>query len=340
MIDQIAKLPRVSLGCFPTPLVDAKHLSQVLGGPRILIKRDDLSGLALGGNKCRMLEFLMGYVKQQGFDSYVISGVSNLSIQLASAAARLGIKVRQILLKDATTPKEKQGNYVLHKVLNSDMRIREPTGRPAEILDDIIGQRNSALESEVLKLRDEGYNPFVVRALESLPPVAGTGWVNGVDEIWQQLKEQNIEPQYLVVTTGVGITHSALVVGAKYLRTPFKIIGISNLYERTKAISEVVRMSNETAEFLELDISIMPEEIIIYDQYRGGYGTISKESIEAVKLVAQTEGFFLDPIYTGKAMAGLIDLIHKGQFTSKETIVFIHTGGIPSLFVHSEEFVS
>lgn len=339
MIEQIAKLPRVSLGCFPTPLMDAKHLSQVLGGPRILIKRDDLSGLALGGNKCRMLEFLMGYVKQQGFDSYVISGVSNLSIQLATAAARLGIKVRQILLKDATTPKEKQGNYVLHKILNSDMRLREPNG-PAETLDDLIEQRNSALENEVLKLREEGYNPFIVRALESLPPVASVGWVNATDQIWQQLKAQNIEAQYLIVTTGVGITHSGLAIGAKYLQTPFKIIGISNLYEKPKAISEVVRMSNETAEFLELGISIMPDEVTIYDEYKGkGYGTISKESIEAVKLVAQTEGFFLDPVYTGKAMAGLIDLIHKGQFTSKDTVVFIHTGGIPYLFVYNEELV-
>jgi len=335
MIEEIAKLPRVSLGCFPTPLIEARHLSGVLGGPRILIKREDLTGLALGGNKCRKLEFLIGDAKQKGFDSFLISRITNLSVQLATAAAKLGIEFRLILHGDAT-PKQKQGNYILHKILNSDIRIVEPID-PTEALDNVIAKRRAALESEAVRLRQEGYNPFIMPPFETTP-VEVAGWVDGVDEIWQQLKAQNIEAQYLIITTCQGGVHSGLALGVKYLRAPFQVIGVSNMHKKARAVSEVARMCNEAAEFLELGINIMPDEITVYDEYiGGGYNDITKECIEAIKLVAQTEGFFLDPVYTGKAMAGLIDLIRKGRFTPKETVVFIHTGGIPALFVYHEE---
>ena len=336
MIEQIDKLPRVSLGCFPTPLVEARHLTAVLSGPRILIKRDDLSGLALGGNKCRHLEFLMADAKQKGIDSFVLGAATNLSIQLAAAAAKLGVKVRYVLYDDAVF-KEKQGHYVLHRILNSDMRLLEPIGT-VEASDDIIAKRNAALEREACKLRKEGYNPFVRREFE-YPPVAIAGWVNAADEIWQQLKAQNIEAQYLIITTSQGGTHAGLALGTKYLGNPFKLIGISDHYTSARATSAIVKMANATAEFLDLGISITPDEVTVYDEYTGaGYNKLDKESIEAIKLVAQTEGFFLDPVYTGKAMAGLIDLIHKGRFTAKDTVVFIHTGGIPYLFVYPKEF--
>lgn len=334
-----AKLPRLSLGCFPTPLVEAKHLSEVLAGPRILIKRDDLTGLALGGNKCRRLEYLMGYAREKSLDSFLVSGIHNYTAQLGAATAKVGpsFKVRQIIHGDVS-PKDKQGNYVLHKILNSDIKVIEPIS-PDETPNNVTAKRNAALESEALKLRQEGYNPFVIRAWESTP-VENIGWVNAVDEICQQLKEHNIEAQYLITTTSQGGTHAGLALGTKYLGNPFKVIGISEHYTRAEAISEVVRMTNETAEFLKLGISITPNEVTIYDEYTGddGYLKPTKESIEAIKLVAQTEGFFLDPVYTGKAMAGLIDLIHKGRFTAKDTVVFIHTGGTPYLFLFNEEF--
>lgn len=333
MIESIARLPRVSLGCYPTPLVEAKHLSEVLGGPRILIKRDDLTGLALGGNKCRRWEFLMGYAKQKGFDSFLISGIQNATVQLAAATAKLGLgfKVRQIM-HGGISPKEKQGNYVLHKILNSDMKVIEP------ISPDETAKRNAALDSEAVKLREEGYNPFVMRAGESIP-IENVGWVDAADEIWQQLKAQDIEAQYLVVTVSQGSTYTGLTVGAKYLRTPFKVIGISEHHARAKVMSQIAKMANETAEFLELGLTITPDEVTVYDEYIGeGHLEPTEESIKAVKLVAQTEGFFLDPVYTGKAMAGLIDLIRKGRFTAEDTVVFIHTGGIPYLFAFHQEF--
>ena len=334
MIEAIAKLPRVRIGCYPTPLTEAEHLSKVLGGPRILIKRDDLTGLALGGNKLRKLEFLLA----EGHDSYIISGLHNLALALASACAKLDIKFRQVLEADASH-QQKLGNYYLHKILGTDMRIIE-SGGPAKTVEEIITKRNSALDSEVPKLLEGGYNPYVMRPFDA-PPVENIGWADAADEIWQQLKAKNIEAQYLIITNCQGGTNAGLEVGAKYLGNPFKVIGISNTYKRDKAISEVVRMANETAEFLNLGISFVPDEITVYDEYvGGGYGKITKECIEAIKLVARTEGFFLDPVYTSKAMAGLIDLIRKGRFTSKDTVVFIHTGGIPALFVYYEELTS
>jgi len=177
----------------------------------------------------------MGHAKQKGFDSFLISGIHNTTVQLAAAAGKLGFKVRLIIHGDIS-PKEKQGNYVLHKILDSDMKMTEPAG-PTEAPDDIIAKRNAALESEAARLREEGYNPFVMRAWESTP-VENAGWVDAVDEISQQLKTQNIEAQYLVVTNSQGSTHAGLVLGAKYLRTPFKPIGISEHYTRAEAVGE------------------------------------------------------------------------------------------------------
>ena len=333
MIEAIARLPRVRIGCYPTPLMEAEHLSKVLGGPRILIKRDDLTGLALGGNKLRKLEFLLA----EGHDSYIISGVSNLALALAAACARLDIRFRQVLLADVTS-EAKMGNYYLHQVLGSDTRVVE-SGGPAATLEEAIAKRNSMLKSETPKLREEGYNPYVMEPFES-PPVENIGWAEAADEIWEQLKAKNIEAQYLIITNCQGGTHAGLEVGAKYLGNPFKVIGISNTFKRDKATSKVVRMANEAAEFLNLGISFVPDEITVYDEYIGeGYGKLTKECVEAIKLVARTEGFFLDPVYTSKAMAGLVDLIHKGRFTSKDTVVFIHSGGIPDLFVYHDELV-
>lgn len=349
MIKQIAKLPRVNLGCWPTPLVDAKHLTEVLGGPRILVKREDLTGLALGGNKCRILEFMIGDVRQKGFDSFVISGISNMSVQLAAAAAKLGMKFKLILFgRDATLLPlrggfmKKQGNYILHRILDSDTKFLEPLG-PDVPFDEVEARRDAALEDEITKLRKAGYNPFLAGYNPFLRrahgnPTWGAGWLNAVDEIWQQLKIQGIEAQYLVVANGEGKTQVGLQVGVECLEAPFKVIGISIMYKRDKAISEVVRMSNETARSLRLGTAITPDKVTIYDQYIGeGYYKITEESTEAIRLVAQTEGFFLDPFYSGKAMAGLIDLIRKGRFTARDTVVFIHTGGVPELFAYGEE---
>lgn len=332
MIPSIAKLPRISLGNYPTPLTEAHHLSAVLGGPRIIIKRDDLTGLALGGNKCRKLEFVMADAKQKGIDTVITTGSSqsNFALQMAAAARKLDMEAYLVLFKGVHP--ETQGNLLLNNILDSKVRIIELD--PSELLGGTIMVKMNALADE---LSQQGRHPLVIPA-GAHTPIGTTGWVNAADEIWQQLQAQNIDAHYLVVTNGSTGTQTGLEVGVKYLKLPLKVIGISIFNKAANAINEVVNMANETAKFLNLDLTFAPDEITVYDDYIGeGYGISTDGCIQAIRLVAQTEGIFLDPVYTGKAMAGFIDLIHKGQFTAKDTVVFIHSGGIPALFAYDKE---
>jgi len=334
MIPSIAKLPRISLGNYPTPLTEAHHLSAVLGGPRIIIKRDDLTGLALGGNKCRKLEFVMADAKLKGIDTVITTGSSqsNFALQMATAACKLDMEAYLVLFKGAHP--EMQGNLLLHNILDSKVRIIELD--PSELLGGTIMVKMNALADE---LSQQGRHPLVIPA-GAHTPIGTTGWVNAADEIGQQLQAQSIDANYLVVTNGSSGTQAGLELGVKYLKLPLKVIGISIFNKAANAINEVVNMANETAKFLNLDLTLTPDEITIYDDYIGeGYGIITDGCIQAIRLVAQTEGIFLDPVYTGKAMAGFADLIHKGQFTAKDTVVFIHSGGTPALFAYDKEIV-
>jgi L-cysteate sulfo-lyase len=334
MIPSIAKLPRIALGSYPTPLADARQLSAALGGPRILIKRDDLTGLALGGNKCRKLEFVMADAQQKGIDTVITTGSSqsNFALQMAAAARKLEMKAYLVLAKGVHV--EKQGNLLLHDILDSKVRIIEVSA--SALLGNAIMAKMNALADE---LRQQGRRPLVIPA--GAHTALGTvGWIDAVDEIWQQLQAQNINAQYLVVTNGSSGTQAGLELGTRYLELPLKVIGFSVFNKTSRAVNEVVKMGNETAKLLNLNLTLNPDEITIYDNYIGeGYGIITDGCVQAIRLVAQTEAIFLDPVYTGKAMAGLIALIRNGYFSTKDTVVFIHTGGIPALFAYDREIV-
>ncbi|MHC4684597.1 MAG: pyridoxal-phosphate dependent enzyme [Planctomycetota bacterium] len=333
MIPSVERMPRLPLGYYPTPMTDAKMLSKVLGGPRILIKREDLSGLVLGGNKCRYLEFLMGYVKEKGFDIILCGKRGNYRTQLSAAANKVGIKVKFYSIRGSPAT---SGNLLLQDLLDSDIIW----------LDTDIGyERTSDLPTRVLndvqRLQQEGHRPYVMQPLfADVSPIEITGWVNAADEIYEQLTVKGITADYLVIASARGGTQSGLVVGMKYLQASLKVIGICVMHSRDWQIGELVRMTNETAKFLNLGIKFTSDEIIVYDEYRGkGYGVVSNECVEAIRLVAQTEGILLDPVYTGKAMAGLIDLIRKGRFTSNDTVVFMHTGGVPDIFSYGKQLI-
>lgn len=339
MIPSVARMPRVALGHYPTPMTDAKTLSKALGGPRILIKRDDLSGLALGGNKCRHIEFLMGYVKEKGYDIVLCGGGSkpgNYGAQLIAAAHKACIKAKLYVRRDSIRKTEASGNALLYSLMDPDITF---------IGGDMVSEQRNDLASQVLndaqRLEQEGFRPYVMQTIfMNETSVEQTGWVNAADEIYEQLKQMGVTANYLVIGNGQGGTQSGLIVGAKYLQAPFKVIGICIMFPRDRQIGELVRMTNETARFLDLDLEFTANEMVVYDDYMGeAYGVVSKECIEAIKLVAQTEGIFLDPVYTGKVMAGLIDLIRKGRITAEDTVVFVHTGGIPDIFSHGEELV-
>ena len=336
MLPNIENLPRISLGFYPTPLTEAKHLSSALNGPRIFIKREDLSGLALGGNKCRKLEFILAEAKKQGANAVIstASSQSNYCLQIAAAARKLGMKPSFVLIKGVHT--ETQGNLLLQNILDSDIEVLELTDI-REAFGEIVSEKMDRVADD---LRGRGYKPFVLRhTLPDISAVLGAvGWVKAAEELITQLKDRHIDAQYVVLANGGGDTQAGLALGSKYLKANYKITGISVLDNKDSAVATGINYSNASSDFLGLGVKVKPEEFEVNDSYIGeGYGIPTKECIDAIRLVAQTEGIFLDPVYTGKAMAGLIDLIKRGRFKSTDTVVFIHTGGIPALFAYHKE---
>ena len=338
MIPAIENLPRVRLGLFPTPLVEARHLSAALNGPRIFIKREDLCGLALGGNKCRKLEFILGEAKKQGADAVISTAgsQSNFCVELAAAARKLGMKPSFVVTRGPHT--ETQGNLLLHNILDSDVEVVDTPDRSEAFIEgSSISKRMEKLADD---LRSRGNKPFIARhAVPDISAIVGTvGWVNGADELITQLKDQNIDAQYVVVAVGLGTIHAGLALGAKYLGANYKTVGICISWQKEHTVASIMTFIDAMSDFLGLGVKVTPDEFEVYDSYLGDdYGIPTKECIDAIRLVAQTEGIFLDPVYTGKAMAGLIDLVKKRHFKSTDTIVFIHSGGVPLLFAYNQE---
>jgi len=324
------------LGFYPTPLMEARHLSSVLGGPRIFIKREDMSGLALGGNKCRKLEFIMAEALKQGANALIstASSQSNFCLQLAAAGRKFGMKSSFALLRGIHI--ETQGNLLLQNILGSDVEILELS----DIHEAYKGTVARKMDELAEGLRSRGYKPFIMRhALPDISAILGAvGWASGADELDNQLKDQEIHAQYVLLANGGGASQAGLAWGLKYLKAQCQVIGISVLNSQKEAVSSVVENTEVISNFLGIDMKLQPDESPVYDSYIGeGYGIPTKEAVEAIRLVAQTEGIFLDPVYSGKAMAGLIDLIKRGLFTAEDTVVFIHTGGVPALFAYNQE---
>jgi len=325
-------LPRVALGNWPTPLHELPGLSATLGGPRIFVKRDDLTGLALGGNQCRKLEYVLANAQRKGVDALITSGgsQSNFALQMAAAAHKLGMEPYLVLIKGIHV--ETQGNLLLHNILNSTVSILE-----VEDPSEMFTTMPKKMEELADELRTEGRNPLIIPA-GAFTPLGTAGWVNATEKMSQQLQDQKTDVHYVVLANGSGGTQAGLTLGFKQVKLPLNIIGISVLNEKTEATNIVVDQANETAKLLGFDVAITPDEVALYDDYIGqGYGIPTKECIEAIRMVAQTEAIFLDLVYTGKAMPGLIDLINNGHFTKKDTVLFIHTGGVAADFAYSEE---
>jgi len=232
---------------------------------------------------------------------------------------------------------ETQGNLLLHNIMDSDIEILD-VPHEAVFSKEMLEKLDQVSDA----LRAKGYYPFIIR--HALPDVSvllsSVGWVNAAHEVLQQLESQNINAQYIVLATATGGTQSGLIVGSKFLKADYRILGVSTWKRKDEIESLIVGRANAVSEFLKLGMSVTPSDVEVSDEYIGsGYGVPNKECIDAIKLVAKTEGVFLDPVYTGKTMAGLIDLVRKGRFTSKDTIVFIHTGGIPALFAYDKEVI-
>jgi len=325
--EKINRIPQVNLGHFPTPLEDCPRLSEALGGPRILMKREDCSGLAFGGNKVRQLTFTIGEAVHQGADTIVhgAASQSNHCRQAAAAAARLGLKCYLRLSRDKKSIV--QGNLLLDYI----------AGAQIELVDPPLGPELDAIKYALAEeLKAEGLKPYVIAAPRSTA-LATVAFAWCITEIHEQQESMGIEADWIYAGSAGG-TQAGLILGSKALGMKLKPVGIAPIYWDDR-VERVRIAANDAAEILKLDLQIADDEVENTDAYVGeAYGVVTPECIAALKLVAQTEGIFLDPSYTSKAFAGLIDHIRQGRISSDETVIFLHTGGTPALFAYNEEF--
>lgn len=327
-MSSLPQFPRVLLGTLPTPLEAAPRLSEALGGVSVLFKRDDLTGFALGGNKVRKLEYLLGEAVAQDAD-VVVSGAGQQSNHLrttAAAARKLGLDA--VLVMHGNPPPEVQGNYLLDQLTGAEIIF---TG------DEDRSSVDRALKEVADDLHRQGRRPYVIPR-GGASPLGSVGYVACALELEMQLVAHGQRAHHLILATGACGTQAGLWLGAHWLQASYRIWGISVSRPRQECLERVRGLATATAELLELAPPPLSEMPIVLEDYLGpGYGILTPEAIEAIRLVARTEGIFLDPVYTGKAMAGLVDLVRQGQISRDETVIFLHTGGAPGLFAHARE---
>jgi D-cysteine desulfhydrase family pyridoxal phosphate-dependent enzyme len=343
---KIDSFPTVKIAHVPTPFEPLDNLSKRLEGVNLYIKRDDQTGLALGGNKARKLDFIMADVLDQEADTVITwAGVqSNWCRQTAAAAKKLGLKPVLILFKRPGLPYEKDGNLLLDVLLDSDIRLVESAeGQKMMEYDGVKTVVDGFAEEE----RKKGRRPYIAPIGGSLPeasmvkPWGAVSYVNAFREIVEQAAELDTKIDAVVFATGSGSTHAGLLVGAKILSPETKVIGIS-VSETQSTMGRYVRtIAEKTLDMLGHPTDLPEEEIIAVEDYLAeGYGILNKDVSEAIRLVAETEGILLDPVYTGKAMTGLLDWIRKGRFEKDANIVFLHSGGTPALFPYRDQLIS
>ena len=321
---KLSALPRVRLASMlPTPLQELPNFSKLLKGPRIFIKRDDLTGLAFGGNKTRKLEYLLADALKKNAD-YIVTGAGFQSNWCTQAAAvKLGMKI--VLIKrgpiDGYDPEEYDGNHLLHFLQGAEIKVAKPEN-VRKVQDDTIEE-----------LRKKGHRPYFLADAGSTPPGVA-GYLNMMLELSQQAVDLGVGIDYLVHTTGSGGTQSGILIGAKALNTGIKIIAASTGSRlRDEQRTKVYNLTQESLKFFDLNVKIDEKDVVVHDQYAGGgYGFMTEGKAEAIELLAETESIFLDPVYTSSSMACLIDLCKQGFFKKDDVVVFLHTGGNVALF--------
>ena len=328
--NSIENIPRVRLAYLPTPIVKLTRLGQELGGPRIYIKRDDLTSLVLGGNKVRKLEFLIADAIQQGCDTVITAGRSQSNHACLTAAASLQSGIQPVLLLFDDRPTTDVGNLFIDRLLNAECRF----------FPEKEYERVETFLSQVAEeLRSKGKHPYII-PIGGASPIGCLGYIIGAQEIKEQLNSMGICPDVIIHASSTGGTLAGLEIGRRLFKLDVPIITMS-VYRRSEELARrVVQEAEETIVYLNLNLRLTPSDLTIYDQYIGpGYGIVTKEVVNTIQLFARTEGIILDPVYSAKAAWGLVDLMAQGIFKSNQTVLFIHTGGIAGLFAKSPELV-
>jgi D-cysteine desulfhydrase family pyridoxal phosphate-dependent enzyme len=310
-------IPRLHFAHLPTPVEELRRLREALDGPRLLIKRDDQTGLAFGGNKTRKLEFLVAEARDQGAKTLVSGGAlqSNHCRQTAAAAARFGFKC--ILVLTGERPKQPSANLLLDELFGAEI---------IHVADR--EDRDRILQETFNQAAEKGMRPYLVPYGGS-SPTGALGYAFAMKE----LMEQDLQADWIVFATSSGGTHAGLLLGQRVFGYKGKVLGISVDESENWLKEHVSDLASLTSEKLGERIEFTPGEVLADASHcSAGYGVLTEPEREAIRLFATCEGLLLDPVYTGRAAAGMIDLTRKGFFKKDETVLFLHTGGQPALF--------
>ena len=329
---QVNRFARIRMAHLPSAIEPLDNLSRALGGPRIFVKRDDQIGLGIGGNKTRKLEFLLGEAVRLGKKKVVTFGglQSNHARQTAAAARKVGLEPILFLFGD--DPGEYPGNLLLDLLAGATIHFT-PMKTGVERLEEAIERmREMALEFPDVSEEDTYIIPVGGGA-----PVGLLGYLNAALEIQKQAEEMDIRIDHVAVAAGTGGTVAGLMAGFRLLGSSTKVVGIDVGSLWVDFRDSIAKVATRTGRQIDPGISFSPDDVTLYTDYVGeGYAIPSEGCIEAIGLLARYEGLFIDPVYTGKAMAGLIDLVRKGTFGGEETVLFLHTGGLPALFAKGD----
>jgi L-cysteate sulfo-lyase len=328
----LARFPRLHFAHLPTPLEPLTRLSRELGGPNIWIKRDDCTGLAGGGNKTRKLEFLMADARAKGADTIITQGAtqSNHARQTVAIAVKMELDCH-ILLEDRTGSKDDDynlnGNVLLDQLFGAQIS-KYPGGT----------DMNAAMEAVADQLRSDGKKPYIIPGGGS-NPIGALGYVHCAQELLYQADSRGLAIDLVVHGTGSAGTQAGLVAGFAGSRSGVPVLGIGVRAPKEKQEENVFNLATQTAEYLGIPGAIARDSVMANCDYVGeGYGIPTAGTLEAIEMFARSESILLDPVYSGKGAAGLIDMIRRGDFKQGQNIVFIHTGGSQALFAYRNAF--
>lgn len=324
----IESLPRETIAFLPTPLHRMPNLGGAIGLDNLWIKRDDLTGLSVGGNKTRKLEFVIGDARQSRADTLVTVGAiqSNHCRQTAAAAAATGF--RCVLLLAGEEPDVYTGNLLLSMLFGAELKF---------FPDIDFSGLNERLATITDTLEELGLTPYAIPAGASMPQGV-IAYAAAMKELKEQTDAQGIHPEKIVLATGTGSTQAGLIIGAHMLGLKVEIIGVSVLHEAEVAISRISELISRTVDTYP-DLDSFKPKIIMDDQFIGeGYGLMSEGARSAIEMFAKTEGILLDPVYTGKAGLAIIKMTMAGDIAADASTIFWHTGGSPALFAHADGF--
>lgn len=330
----IDQLPREPLASIPTPIQEVPNLTKALKGPRILVKRDDLTGLGFGGNKVRHMEFCMADALAKGAQVSINSNLPMSNNSRIICAASKKVEMRFVCVVPGGKGLPLQGNLLLLHLMGAELHLLDPTDRVKTTDDESVRQYILGLAERV---RDEGQVPYV-HPFEPMSRASGSiGYLNATLEIAEQLDQLGVKEVTIYLASGA--SHGGLAMGAKALGLSWRVVGVL-IAHPGEYYADVEGWANTAAEHLRLSVTLDKSDVTQVADYVGpGYAVVTREGVEAIRMMAELEGIILEPIYTGKALAAMIDHVRQGLLSARDTVLFVHTGGLPELFNYAEQLV-